>query len=131
MEWTRGRSTERLLFARHTCQRLLAEQPNDRQLHFGLGDSARHAREFIARLAHFGSPKLAADSMGKNVSGVAALVILLFVVYLSSDRSIPDQPICSTISVDQAQTAVLEGRIRGITPAALAAILVHARRQAA
>ena len=47
--------------------------------------------------------------------GVAALVILLFVIYLSSDRSIPDQPICSTISVDQAQTAVLEGRIRGIT----------------
>lgn len=47
--------------------------------------------------------------------GVAALVILLFVVYLSSDRSIPDQPICSTISVDAAQTAVLEGRIRGIT----------------
>lgn len=47
--------------------------------------------------------------------GVAALVILLFVVYLSSDRSIPDQPICSTISVDEAQTAVLEGRIRGIT----------------
>lgn len=47
--------------------------------------------------------------------GVAALVILLFVVYLSSDRSIPDQPICSTISVDNAQSAVLEGRIRGIT----------------
>lgn len=47
--------------------------------------------------------------------GVAALVILLFVVYLSSDRSIPDQPICSTISVDKAQDAVLEGRIRGIT----------------
>lgn len=47
--------------------------------------------------------------------GVAALVILLFVVYLSSDRSIPDQPICSTISVDAAQEAVLEGRIRGVT----------------
>lgn len=47
--------------------------------------------------------------------GVAALVILLFVIYLSSDRSIPDQPICSTISVDKAQSAVLEGRIRGIT----------------
>ena len=47
--------------------------------------------------------------------GVAALVILLFVVYMSSDRSIPDQPICSTISVDNAQSAVLEGRIRGIT----------------
>ena len=47
--------------------------------------------------------------------GVAALIILLFVVYLSSDRSIPDQPICSTISVDTAQAAVLEGRIRGIT----------------
>ncbi len=47
--------------------------------------------------------------------GVAALVILLFVVYLSSDRSIPDQPICSTISVDSAQEAVLEGRIRGVT----------------
>lgn len=47
--------------------------------------------------------------------GVAALVILLFVVYLSSDRSIPDQPICSTISVSSAQDAVLEGRIRGVT----------------
>lgn len=47
--------------------------------------------------------------------GVAALVILLFVVYLSSDRSIPDQPICSTISLDNAQSAVLEGRIRGVT----------------
>lgn len=47
--------------------------------------------------------------------GVAALVILLFVVYLSSDRSIPDQPICSTVSVDSAQAAVLEGRIRGVT----------------
>lgn len=47
--------------------------------------------------------------------GVAALVILLFVVYLSSDRSIPDQPICSTISIDNAQSSVLEGRIRGIT----------------
>lgn len=47
--------------------------------------------------------------------GVAALVILLFVVYMSSDRSIPDQPICSTISIDNAQGAVLEGRIRGIT----------------
>ena len=47
--------------------------------------------------------------------GVAALVILLFVVYMSSDRTIPDQPICSTISVDNAQSAVLEGRIRGVT----------------
>lgn len=62
------------------------------------------------------------DSEGRPFSvyvilfgGVAALVILLFVVYLSSDRSIPDQPICSTISVDAAQTAVLEGRIRGVT----------------
>ncbi|MCA9833123.1 MAG: hypothetical protein KC435_04205 [Thermomicrobiales bacterium] len=49
--------------------------------------------------------------------GVAALVVLLFVIYFSSDRSIPDQPICSTVSVNQAQTAVLEGRVRGITVA--------------
>lgn len=49
--------------------------------------------------------------------GVALLAVLLIVVYLSSDRSIPDQPICSTVTIEQAQTAVLEGRIRGITVA--------------
>ncbi|MCO5214944.1 MAG: hypothetical protein M9953_03230 [Thermomicrobiales bacterium] len=49
--------------------------------------------------------------------GVALLVVLLIIVYLSSDRSIPDQPICSSVTIEQAQTAVLEGRIRGITVA--------------
>lgn len=49
--------------------------------------------------------------------GVALLAVLLIVVYLSSDRSIPDQPICSSVTIAQAQTAVLEGRIRGITVA--------------
>lgn len=68
----------------------------------------------------FGGGQTTEDGRPKSVYiilfvGVAALVILLFVVYLSSDRSIPDQPICSTISVDQAQASVLEGRMRGIT----------------
>lgn len=70
--------------------------------------------------SRFGGNDSTDDGRPKSVyiilfGGVAALVILLFVVYLSSDRSIPDQPICSTISVDQAQATVLEGRIRGIT----------------
>lgn len=47
--------------------------------------------------------------------GIAVLLVLLLVVYLSSDRSIPDQPICSLVSLDTAQSAVLEGRIRGVT----------------
>lgn len=47
--------------------------------------------------------------------GVALLVVLLVVIYLSSDRSIPDAPICTSVTADYAQKAVLEGRIRGAT----------------
>lgn len=80
-------------------------------------DSASRTQRFKQRLS---TNQHAEDAKPKSVyvilfGGVAALVILLFVIYLSSDRSIPDQPICSTISVDNAQSAVLEGRIRGIT----------------
>lgn len=80
-------------------------------------DPAKGQSRFRRRIGNRGN-----DGEGRPLSvyvilfgGVAALVILLFVVYLSSDRSIPDQPICSTISVTKAQDAVLEGRIRGIT----------------
>lgn len=67
-------------------------------------------------------PVKTSDGRPKSVyiilfGGVAALVVLLFVIYFSSDRSIPDQPICSTVSINQAQTAVREGRVRGITVA--------------
>lgn len=78
------------------------------------GRTARLRRRFASNDDHNeeGRPKSVYIIL---FGGVAALVILLFVVYLSSDRSIPDQPICSTISVDDAQIAVLEGRIRGVT----------------
>ena len=85
------------------------------------GETGAKASRLRRRLAG-GSRDSEGDGDGRPFSvyvilfgGVAALVILLFVVYLSSDRSIPDQPICSTISVDDAQAAVLEGRIRGVT----------------
>ena len=52
---------------------LLDFEPVPRQVPRPNGWTPDRQREFIARLAHFGSPKLAADSMGKNVSGVAAL----------------------------------------------------------
>lgn len=47
--------------------------------------------------------------------GVVSLVVLLLVIYFSSDRDLPEQPICTAVRVDDAQTAVLEGRISRIT----------------
>lgn len=47
--------------------------------------------------------------------GVVSLLVLLLVIYFSSDRDLPEQPICTTVSVSGAQTAVLEGRISRIT----------------
>lgn len=47
--------------------------------------------------------------------GVVSLLVLLLVIYFSSDRDLPEQPICTTVSVEDAQTAVLEGRISRIT----------------
>ena len=47
--------------------------------------------------------------------GVVSLLILLLVIYFSSDRDLPEQPICTTVGVHDAQTAVLEGRISRIT----------------
>lgn len=47
--------------------------------------------------------------------GVVSLLVLLLVIYFSSDRDLPEQPICTTVSVEGAQTAVLEGRISRIT----------------
>lgn len=47
--------------------------------------------------------------------GVVSLLVLLLVIYFSSDRDLPDQPICTTVGVEEAQTAVLEGRISRVT----------------
>jgi len=52
---------------------LLDFEPVPRQVPRPNGWTPERQREFIARLAYFGSPKLAADSMNKNVSGVSAL----------------------------------------------------------
>lgn len=49
--------------------------------------------------------------------GVLALLSLLLIIYFSSDRNLPEQPICTTVSLDTAREAVLEGRIRRITMA--------------
>lgn len=47
--------------------------------------------------------------------GVVSLLILLLVIYFSSDRDMPEQPICTAVGVQNAQQAVLEGRISRIT----------------
>lgn len=47
--------------------------------------------------------------------GVASLLILLFVIYISSDRSLPERPICSTVGAGAAEHAVLDGRVRSLT----------------
>lgn len=47
--------------------------------------------------------------------GVVSLLVLLLVIYFSSDRDLPEQPICTSVSVGEAQRAVLEGRISRIT----------------
>ena len=52
---------------------LLEFEPVPRQVERPNGWTPDRQREFIARLAWFGSPKLATDSMGKNVSGVTPL----------------------------------------------------------
>jgi hypothetical protein len=51
------------------------------------------------------------------VAGVAALLALLLIIYFSSDRDTPEQPICTTVDVTIAREAVLEGRIQRITMA--------------
>jgi hypothetical protein len=51
------------------------------------------------------------------VAGVAALLALLLIIYFSSDRDTPEQPICTTVDVTTAREAVLEGRIQRITMA--------------
>ena len=48
-------------------------------------------------------------------AGVAALLALLLIIYFSSDRNQPDQPICTTVSAESARQAVLEGRISRVT----------------
>lgn len=63
------------------------------------------------------------DSKGRSMSvygilaaGVAALLILLLVIYLTaSDRGNPEQPICTTISPEQASLAVRDGRAETLT----------------
>ena len=95
----------------------MADETNEPTIDESVSGSEAKPSRFRRRI---GSPSNEGDGRPLSVyvilfGGVAALVILLFVVYLSSDRSIPDQPICSTISVSKAQDAVLEGRIRGIT----------------
>ena len=50
-------------------------------------------------------------------AGVAALLALLLIIYFSSDRDTPRQPICTTVDVGTARQAVLEGRITRITMA--------------
>lgn len=47
--------------------------------------------------------------------GVIALLSLLLIIYFSSDRNPPEQPICTTVSAESARQAVLEGRISRIT----------------
>lgn len=47
--------------------------------------------------------------------GVVALLSLLLIIYFSSDRHPPEQPICTTVSAADARQAVLEGRISRIT----------------
>jgi hypothetical protein len=51
------------------------------------------------------------------VVGVVALLTLLLIIYFSSDRNTPEQPICTTVDVNTARQAVLEGRIQRITMA--------------
>lgn len=63
------------------------------------------------------------DSRGRPMSvygilaaGVTALLILLLVIYLTaSDRGDPDQPICTTISPEQASLAVRDGQAEKLT----------------
>lgn len=53
---------------------------------------------------------------GILAAGVSALLILLLVIYLTaSDRGNPDQPICTTISPEQASLAVRDGRAERLT----------------
>lgn len=47
--------------------------------------------------------------------GVIALLSLLLIIYVSSDRDLPEQPICTTVNPDSARQAVLEGRITRVT----------------
>lgn len=49
--------------------------------------------------------------------GVVALLALLLIIYFSSDRDLPEQPICTTVSAESARQAVLEGRITRVTVA--------------
>jgi hypothetical protein len=49
------------------------------------------------------------------VIGVLALLSLLLIIYFSSDRDMPETPICTTVSIGQAREAVLEGRISRVT----------------
>lgn len=100
----------------------MADEQNESTIQRPSSESSARASRLRQRLGGGNGNDGDDSSEGRPLSvyvilfgGVAALVILLFVVYLSSDRSIPDQPICSTISVDDAQAAVLEGRIRGVT----------------
>lgn len=48
-------------------------------------------------------------------AGVVALLSLLLIIYFSSDRNQPEQPICTTVSATSARQAVLEGRISRVT----------------
>lgn len=49
------------------------------------------------------------------IVGVLSLLSLLLIIYFSSDRDVPEQPICTTVSIGQAREAVLEGRISRVT----------------
>lgn len=47
--------------------------------------------------------------------GVVALLSLLLIIYFSSNRDLPKQPICTTVTAKSAREAVLEGRINRVT----------------
>lgn len=69
----------------------------------------RTIRSTLARRDSRGRPLAVYAILG---AGVLALLLLMVIVYFSStDRSQPDQPICTSIDPNRAQQAVREGQV--------------------
>lgn len=85
----------------------------EEEQHQRAGASGRRGR--LARSSEGGARQRSRSVYAVLAVGIVALLSLLLIIYFSSGRDLPEQPICTTVDAESARQAVLEGRITRVT----------------